>query len=138
MLFMKTNPLLSTNTKLENAIEVIDQLLVKIPSEYDTLLDMRLTLMSRTEPGVCIKSYFKLKRQLSDWHLSSLELIKDALEISIQIEITLLEKDERQRTCLGLNESTDISTYCEEKMKSVARSFKENKDIILAFRWTES
>jgi len=134
---MQEKPSFSCATKLEDAISIIDKLLIKIPSEYDTLLDMRLTLMSRIEPGVCISNYFKLKRQLSDWYLPSLELIKDALEVSIQIEITLLEQNQRQRTCLGLDEATDISSYCEEKMKAVANNYKENKEIVLAFRWAK-
>lgn len=118
-----------------HALDVVDQLLQRIPSEADTLLDLRLSLAKQTAAGDCIEAYFRLKKHLSGWHLKELEKLREMLEAHIQIEIVVQETQERSQRCLGLLQNNDLSDYCQEQMRQACLAHKEAKRILMGFSW---
>lgn len=119
--------------QVRQAIEAVDALLKSDLDAEDLLLDMRLHLMRKEEPSVCVSHYFRLKRRLSGWHARKLEALKGALESGIAIEI--VAADERRRRCLGLGEQLHLEEYCKEQMKRSALEHKEVSRIQMRFCW---
>jgi len=119
-------------------MNVIDELIAKIPSHMDTLLDIRLAMMGKAEPGLCVTSYFKLTKTLSGWHKDQLEKLRSVLETSIQLEIVVEEMNIRRRECLSLADTPDINDFCQNQMKKAALTNKDASRIYLGFCWSEA
>lgn len=116
--------------------DVIDDLIPKIPSHLDTLLDIRLAMMGKAEPGSCVTSYFKLSKALSGWHEETLRSLRSVLETSIQLEIVVEEMNIRRRECLDLGDTPDINDFCQSQMKKAALTNKSASRIHLGFCWS--
>ncbi len=120
--------------RTERAIEAIDRLLTKDLGVDNLLLDTRLHLVRREEPGICVANYFRLRRQLSDWHAKDLKALRGALEHGIALEV--IASNERMRRCLGLGDEHEFEDYCQETMKRTALEFHDAEQIKMSFCWS--
>lgn len=127
-----------TGTNHTRAFTCIDSLIERLPSQADTLLDIRLALMGQGEPGQCVTAYFKLTKALSAWHQKDLIELRSLLEAKIQIEIVIEESSQRRRACLALGNNHDLSDYCQEQMKQAALVHKKSSRIYMGFCWAEA
>ena len=118
----------------ELAIAAIDRLLSQDLGVDDLLLDTRLHLARKEEPGICVSNYFRLRSQLSGWYEKELTELRGALEQGIALQI--IAANERMQRCLGLGEVQAFDDYCQETMKRTALEFRDASKIELSFCWS--
>ncbi len=118
------------------ALAIIDELITQLPSRADALLDLRLALSQRSQPGTCVRLYFDLLETVSGWHAARLEALRSELEQRIRIEIVIAETQSRMHTCLNLKGARRLEDFCQDTMLDYSRKNRKAKRIEMSFAWT--
>ncbi|BDS08937.1 hypothetical protein NT6N_39770 [Oceaniferula spumae] len=116
-------------------LDLIDAMLVALPSQMNALLDLRLALTEKAEAGKCVRLYFSLLESVTGWNRDKVDALRQFLEQRIQLEIVITETQKRSRECLGLDRARALEDYCEDAMRTVALNHKKASRIEMSFCW---
>jgi hypothetical protein len=120
-------------------LQEIDALLMPLaPSlakEADTLLDLRELLMTKGQPGKCVRCFFRLFTAAGSDSLPQLTPLRDFLERHLEIAVRA-DGSELETLPVKLRQAEDLEDFCLRSMKQVRldRTFQA-KRVDLAFRF---
>ena len=120
-------------------LQEIDALLMPLaPSlakEADTLLDLRELLMTKGQPGKCVRCFFRLFTAAGSESLPKLTPLRDFLERHLEIAVRA-DGSELETLPVKLRQGEDLEDFCLRSMKQVRldRTFQA-KRVDLAFRF---
>lgn len=120
-------------------LQEIDALLLPLaPSlakEADTILDLRALLMTKGQPGKCVRCFFRLFTAAGADSLPKLTPLRDFLERHLEIAVRA-DGSELETLPVKLRQGEDLEDFCLRSMKQVRldRTFQA-KRVDLAFRF---
>ena len=115
--------------------DAVKLLIATCESVADDLLDVMLCVRKGRSPGSCVRTYYKLRRELPH-HRPQLEEFRRWLE-----EVICVHAEDDKGGCdrlpLALDTATELEDYCQTRMREVYESRRDEdaKHLSLAFAY---